>query len=234
MRIKYDPEVDILVVDLGNLRTSVGAQELAPGVWLDQDEDGTPLSIEVLGASKRYPMAELEKHPPNYEEPLELSRAAHLLSVTPQALQKAIQRGRLRGKKIGKTWFTSIAAIHEYENSRVHKGPGSVADVVGDLVRVPGKWLGLGKSSGETVAPRVEKLGEAREPRAGRNPARGTHIRIAASKGGGKVAGAARPIAESGKPTILVKTKGGKVTGQVISEDSPKAPKAAKPNRAKA
>lgn len=125
MRIQYDPEVDVLVVDLGDLKTSVGAEEIAPGVWLDRDAEGTPLSIEVLGAGKRYPMAELAQHPPDYEAPLALAEAALTLGVTPQALQKAIVRGRLRGRKIGKTWFTSIAAITAYANSRAHEGPGS-------------------------------------------------------------------------------------------------------------
>ena len=64
MRTKYDPEVDILVVDLGDLKTSVGAREIAPGVWLDQDVDGTVLALEVLDASRRYAAAELAQHPP--------------------------------------------------------------------------------------------------------------------------------------------------------------------------
>ena len=64
MRTKYDPEVDILVVDLGDLKTSVGAREIAPGVWLDQDVDGTVLALEVLDASRRYAAAELAQPPP--------------------------------------------------------------------------------------------------------------------------------------------------------------------------
>lgn len=133
MRIKYDSEVDILVMDLGDLMTSVGAEEIAPGVWLDLDANGTPLAIEVLGASKRYPMAVLEQHPPDYESPLDLGKAAVVAGVTPQALQKAIVRGRLQGQKIGKTWFTSISALTDYLNSRAHEGPGSAAAPEGDI-----------------------------------------------------------------------------------------------------
>lgn len=122
MQITYDPDVDILVVDLGDLAKSVGAEEIAPGVFLDRDEHDTVLSIEVMNASKRYDKDSLAQHPPNYEEPMALVAAAHMLSTTPQALQKAIVRGRLRGVKVGKTWTTSIAAVTEYINSRSLRG----------------------------------------------------------------------------------------------------------------
>ena len=121
-RIAYDPDVDILVIDLGDLTTSVGATEISQGVYLDLDEQGTVLSLEVLDASKRYDMALLAQHPPNYEEPMSLADAARLFSSTPQALQKAILRGKLRGKKVGKTWSTSLAAVNEYMNSRSVRG----------------------------------------------------------------------------------------------------------------
>ncbi len=122
MRIKYDPEVDILVVDLGDLTKSVGTEEVAPGIHIDWDENHTILALEVMNASKRYDMDLLAQHPPNYEEPLALADAAHVLGTTPQALQKAIMRGRLRGVKVGNTWTTSIAAVTEYMNSRSVRG----------------------------------------------------------------------------------------------------------------
>lgn len=131
MKVSYDEEVDILVVQLASLRQSPGARELAPGVYIDQAEDGTVLGLEILDASKRYPREELLKHPARYDEPVSLADAAHVLGVTPQALQKAILRGRLEGKKVGKTWTTTIEALTRYGNARA-RGPKISAAVVAE------------------------------------------------------------------------------------------------------
>lgn len=125
MRITYDERVDILVVSLGDLRESPGAEEVAPGVYLDIADDGRVLGLEILDASKKYPREVLSQHPAHHDEPIALAEAARTLGVTPQALQKAIVRGRLEGKKVGKTWTTTIAALTRYTNSRAHEGPGS-------------------------------------------------------------------------------------------------------------
>lgn len=133
MHLQYDAEVDVLVVSLGDLSESMGAEEIAPGVYLDKAEDGTVLGLEILDASKRYPVEELREHPARYDQPIPLVDAARTLDVTPQALQKAIVRGRLEGKKIGKTWTTTVAALTQYMNSRAHEGPGSRAEEEGTV-----------------------------------------------------------------------------------------------------
>lgn len=125
MHIRYDEQADVLVVALGPLAESRGAEEIAPGVYLDMADDGTLLGIEVLDAGKRYPLEQLRLHPARYDQPIPLSEAARTLGVTPQALQKAIVRGRLEGAKIGKTWTTTLEALTRYVNSRAHEGPGS-------------------------------------------------------------------------------------------------------------
>lgn len=124
MHLRYDEEVDVLVVALGPLTQSVGAQEIAPGVWLDQSADGTVLGLEILGASRRYPADGLRQHPARYDRPILLADAAATLGVTPQALQKAILRGRLAGEKVGNAWTTTIEALHQYSASRAPRGPG--------------------------------------------------------------------------------------------------------------
>ncbi len=88
--------------------------------------------LDILDASKRYTKEALSAHPARYDRPIQLVDAARMLSVTPQALQKAIVRGRLKGEKVGNTWTSTIEAINEYSNSRVHTGPKSPADTIAD------------------------------------------------------------------------------------------------------
>lgn len=60
MKLYYDTEVD--AVDIEFKRGAVAeTKELAPEVLLDVDKKGTPLSLEILGASKRYPQIDLGK-----------------------------------------------------------------------------------------------------------------------------------------------------------------------------
>ena len=52
MKITYDKEVDALNITLkvGQVKKTV---ELSPEVFLDLDKNGTPLYLEILGASQR-------------------------------------------------------------------------------------------------------------------------------------------------------------------------------------
>lgn len=52
MKIKYDQEVDILVIQLSDGKV-YESDELKPGVILDFDEQGNILRIEILDASTR-------------------------------------------------------------------------------------------------------------------------------------------------------------------------------------
>lgn len=130
MRIQYDAEVDILTIDLvDDLSESPGARELAPGLYVDVTAEGKLLSVEILDASKKYSLAELSKYPANYEDPISITQAASVANCSTEAIKKAIMRGRLRGKKIGRNWTTTIGALTEYLNSRKHEGPGSAEKV---------------------------------------------------------------------------------------------------------
>lgn len=132
MRVQYDAEVDILTVKLGSLRESVGAEEITPGVWLDRAEDGTPLGLQVMAASKRpaYKPEDLAAVPARYDAPMPLADAARIAKATVSGLTKAIARGRLNGTKQGGAWFTTIGDLTDYLNSRVHEGPGSLVEAV--------------------------------------------------------------------------------------------------------
>ena len=53
MKITYDPKVDALdvVFKEGKVKET---REISAEVFLDVDEKGTPLSLEILGARKKY------------------------------------------------------------------------------------------------------------------------------------------------------------------------------------
>ena len=52
MKVKYDREVDILVIQLSGGEVA-GSDESKPGIIMDYDKDGNVLRIEILDASKR-------------------------------------------------------------------------------------------------------------------------------------------------------------------------------------
>lgn len=60
MIMRYDPEVDILDITLAR-GTITHTKEIGPDLLLDVDADETPLSLEILGASRRYGPTELSK-----------------------------------------------------------------------------------------------------------------------------------------------------------------------------
>ncbi|HEY9765346.1 MAG TPA: DUF2283 domain-containing protein [Chroococcales cyanobacterium] len=127
MQFEYDAEVDILMVELGDVAENRQRTERLPfgDAIVDLAENGTILAIEIMGASKKYPIAMLQQFPANYAEPIPLASAAKVAGLSQEALKQAILRGRLVGKKIGRNWTTTIAALTEYLNSRQHEGPGS-------------------------------------------------------------------------------------------------------------
>ncbi len=52
MRVTYDPEVDVLQVELSRAPV-VESDENRPGAIIDYDKDGNPVGIEILDASSR-------------------------------------------------------------------------------------------------------------------------------------------------------------------------------------
>lgn len=52
MKIKYDQEVDILLIQLSD-STIYESDESKPGIILDYDKEGNIIRIEILDASKR-------------------------------------------------------------------------------------------------------------------------------------------------------------------------------------
>ncbi|MBI3682565.1 MAG: DUF2283 domain-containing protein [Acidobacteria bacterium] len=52
MKVKYDPEVDVLSIVLSDAPVEESDQD-KPGVILDYDKSGNVVSLEILDASKR-------------------------------------------------------------------------------------------------------------------------------------------------------------------------------------
>ena len=52
MKVKYDPEVDVLSVRLSDVPVEESDED-KPGVILDYDKNGNVVGIEILDASKR-------------------------------------------------------------------------------------------------------------------------------------------------------------------------------------
>jgi uncharacterized protein YuzE len=58
MKIEYDKEVDALYIRIRE-KDVARTQEVSDGVNLDFDVEGRLIGLEVLGASRRYPSADI-------------------------------------------------------------------------------------------------------------------------------------------------------------------------------
>lgn len=167
MHVTYDPEVDILMIDLvdGESRAKRFARNFRVpdgGPILDLAEDGTVLGVEIMGAARRYGAAALVGLPLKAGEPLPLAEAAARVGLTPHALKLAAQRGRLGARKIGRNWTTTAAELDAYQASRKHAGPGS-AMTAGRAGEAGGKPAGHG---GRPIADEATATAKASAPRA--------------------------------------------------------------------
>ena len=115
MKMTYDPEADILAIDLdmdGARRT--GGQELPfGGGYADLAADGTILALEIWDASKKYPKEMLAGLDAT-GAPMSLAEAAKMAGVTAVALRRACEEGRLQGRKIGRNWTVTGSALAEF------------------------------------------------------------------------------------------------------------------------
>jgi excisionase family DNA binding protein len=49
-----------------------------------------------------------------------LAEAAQLSGLSPTYLRDIARNGRLKAKKVGRDWLTTLAAIEEYKDTRAH------------------------------------------------------------------------------------------------------------------
>jgi len=53
MNVSYDPDGDVLSIQL-SAAVPVDSVEFAPGIYLELDEKGSLISLEIIDASKKY------------------------------------------------------------------------------------------------------------------------------------------------------------------------------------
>ena len=61
MKIRYDKEVDTAYIKLSNLRPT-GVVEIIEGFNIDTTDEGKIIGIEILNASKKFPIENLFKY----------------------------------------------------------------------------------------------------------------------------------------------------------------------------
>ena len=119
--ITYSPAVDALAIRLGKGRGNIDTVELGGGVQVDYDEDGHPVAIEILGASRHYKREELAQlaTPVRY---LTLAEAATESQLATTTLKNQILAGRLLAEKRGRDWFVARHDLWNYLENRAPQG----------------------------------------------------------------------------------------------------------------
>lgn len=118
MLMYYDRDSDTLDVLIAASRDRYwGTRELSEGVYLDLDERGNPLALEILGASRRYPAERLSAVAGD-KVWMSLREAAESVGLSPETLRVQVNAGRLRASKKAGIWLTTPEWFQEYLASR--------------------------------------------------------------------------------------------------------------------
>ena len=122
MQITYDPEADAVSIDLLRRARRRRTDRLAPGLLLHRDGKGRPVELEILMASTRYPLRELQ----SIGSPVQwmtLVQAGAEAKLAPATLRRQIHNGRLRAEKQGHDWLVSRAELSTYLENRGQRRP---------------------------------------------------------------------------------------------------------------
>ncbi len=120
LKIEYEPEVDILTIYLQDPEIPLShSSEAEPGVILNYIEDGSLASIEILDASKRYPVGQLAAH--SVDEFIDLRTAAKLSTIAPVTLRTQAEKEKLWAIRLGGQWVTTRERLQQYIDSRARK-----------------------------------------------------------------------------------------------------------------
>lgn len=118
MKITYDKNVDAMTILLANLDIEE-TRDIAPGVYVDYDADGRVVALEILKASQKYDLSDVEMQPP--DPYMSLSDAGRLFGLSPTTLRHQIARGVLKGKKFGRNWMVRNDHMAAYVRERSRK-----------------------------------------------------------------------------------------------------------------
>ncbi|MBA7553258.1 hypothetical protein ES705_45848 [subsurface metagenome] len=117
LKIKYDPEVDIVTIYLQGPETLLShSSEANPGVILNYARDGSLSSVEVLDASKLYSPGQLAAC--SVDEFIDLKKASQLAGIAPVTLRTQAEKGRLWAIRLGGQWVTTRERLQQYLDSR--------------------------------------------------------------------------------------------------------------------
>ena len=122
MNITYDKHADAMVITLAKAEVEE-TKDIAPGVYADYDADGRVISLEILGASRKYDFDGSKIEPPNPYMPL--SDAGEMYGLSPTTLRHQIVRGVLPGRKFGRNWMVRHDHMATYFRDRSRKSSKS-------------------------------------------------------------------------------------------------------------
>lgn len=116
MRMTYDRAVDALAIELVPGASHVRTVPIASGILAHFDAGRRFVELEVLQATDHWPQRELEQ----LDSPavcLTLTDAARESRIGRATLRRRLQEGRLPGRKAGRAWRVSRAALWTYLES---------------------------------------------------------------------------------------------------------------------
>ena len=115
MKATYDRRSDSLAIILADAEVEE-TKNIAPGVEVDYDSSGRVVAIEVLHASDKYVVTDMDLEAP--DPYLSLAEAGELVGISPTTLRHQIARGVLPGTKIGRNWAVHHKDLFRYANKR--------------------------------------------------------------------------------------------------------------------
>ncbi len=118
MRAVYDQRSDSLAIILADAEVEE-TKNIAPGVEVDYDSSGRVVAIEVLHASDKYVVTEMNLEAP--DPYLSLAEAGEMVGISPTTLRHQIARGVLQGTKVGRNWAVHQRDLFKYATERSTK-----------------------------------------------------------------------------------------------------------------
>jgi uncharacterized protein YuzE len=127
MRMTDARSADALMINLDEGKERVNGAELPGGVgFIGLAADGSVVAIELLDASRHYPMSALAALGED-ETVMSLADAAAIAGLTPLAMRKAVERGRLAAQKLGRDWVVTASSLTAYLNNRRSREPATAS-----------------------------------------------------------------------------------------------------------
>ena len=118
MKITYDKNIDAMRI-LFSGSDIEETRDIAPGVYVDYDTEGRMVGLEILKASQKYDLGDIEFQAP--DRYMSLSDAGRLYGLSPTTLRHQIGKGVLKGKKFGRNWMVRNDHIADYVRERSRK-----------------------------------------------------------------------------------------------------------------